>query len=134
MAGSSHLGRPEGGREAMAEARGLKPGGGEQCPGCPGEACSVVRLAEGGGKAGSDGKQGRMFEGKWHCDKHGHRKRMLIAMRIRRAKGQGPRAKGQGPRPRPRPRARARARSKGGAAGCECVCAAGAGRGTFSGI
>ncbi len=58
--------------QAMAKARGLKPGGGEKCPGCPGEACNVVRLPEGGG---SDGKKGRMFKEEWHCGTHGDRKR-----------------------------------------------------------
>ncbi len=44
------------GLQAQAEARGLKPGGGEQCPGCPGEACSVVRLA--GGRGGGRRQEG----------------------------------------------------------------------------
>jgi hypothetical protein len=59
------------GLQAMAKARGLKPGGGEKCPGCPGEACSVVRLGDGVAGGGSDGQQGRMVEGEWHCNKQG---------------------------------------------------------------
>jgi hypothetical protein len=51
-----------------AKARGLVEGEIYKCPGCPGEACNVVRLA--GGRA-SDGKNGRMFEGEWHCGTHG---------------------------------------------------------------
>jgi hypothetical protein len=59
------------GLQAQAAARGLKPEGGEKCPGCPGEPCSARRLA--GGKV-SDGKRGRLFKGEWHCSRHAQAK------------------------------------------------------------
>ncbi len=44
-AGSNNAGTA--GRQGQAKARGLVEG--VKCPGCPGEACNVVRLAGGGG-------------------------------------------------------------------------------------
>ncbi len=46
----------------------------------------MMRL-EGGG--GSDSKRGRMFEGEWHCNRHGNRK----VSKVCKAKGKG---KGKG--------------------------------------